>query len=200
MKLYASLLSHFSRKIRILLDLYGINYEVIDVGNVAEGTSEKFGGNPLLRVPVLVDQSHWIIDSDHIAEYLVRKLDPADRYQVLSQEVSDLNIRAVLNGIMSEEVTVIIARRTQVPTDQYTFFKDALEVIQDGLTWLEGQAGKFSPKNPGYKEFHLICAWEHLAYYDLIPLKHTQLKKIVDQVSSVPQIQKSAPYVLKPKA
>ncbi|MFL5813022.1 MAG: glutathione S-transferase N-terminal domain-containing protein, partial [Bdellovibrionia bacterium] len=137
MKLYTSLLSHFARKARILLDSYSIPYEIIDVGNVAEGEAEKFGNNPLLRVPVLVDGETWMIDSDHIAQYIVRKHDPTDQYQVLTHDTNDLNVRAVLNGIMSEEVTVIIARRLSVPTDQYSFFDDALDAIKNGLAWLE---------------------------------------------------------------
>ncbi|ATH09113.1 hypothetical protein BIY24_14520 [Halobacteriovorax marinus] len=36
MKLYATPRSHFSRKVRILLELYSIPYEFIDVGNVAD--------------------------------------------------------------------------------------------------------------------------------------------------------------------
>lgn len=200
MNLYATPLSHFSRKIRILLDLYAVPYEVIDIGNVAEGPIEKFGNNPLARVPVLVDGSDWMIESDSIAEYIVRKVDPEDRYRVLSRDVPTLNIRAVLNGIMDEEVMVIIARRTHVPTEQYTFFTDALETIQNGLAWLENYSDRFSVLTPGYPEFHLVCVWEHLAYYDLVSLNYEKLKKTVEQIAMLPTIQRSSPWVLKPKA
>jgi glutathione S-transferase len=199
MKLYATPLSHFSRKIRILLDLYGARYDVIDVGNVAEGAPEKFGNNPLCRVPVLVDEEEWIIDSDRIAEIVARKFDPEDQYKVQARSIADANIREVLNGIMAEEVTVIIARRTGVPTDQYRFFQDALETIDQGLAWLEKNADQFDSMDPGFKEFHLVCAWEHLAYYDLLPLHFERLKKVVERVAANPVVRQSSPWVLKPK-
>lgn len=193
MKLYAAPLSHFSRKVRILLDLYSVPYEMIDVGNVAEGSMEKFGGNPLLRVPVLTDGWVWIVDSDNIANFIVQKCDPADRYQVGTRDVSDLNIRAVLNGMMSEEVTVIIARRTSVPTEQYSFFDDALDAVKNGLAWLESNAERFNVTNPTYKEFHLVCLWDHLAHYDFVPLEYEKLARIVGKVSEHPVIKQSAP-------
>ncbi len=198
MKLYATPLSHFSRKVRILLDFYGTPYEFVDVGNVAEGPAQKFGNNPLCRVPVLVDGSLWMIDSDHIAEYIARKFDPKDRYRVRAREVRDLNIRAMLNGIMAEEVTLIIARRTGVPTEQYRFFEDALDVIGQGLAWLEDNAECFDPANPGFREFHLVCAWEHLAYYGLMPLRYEKLRAVVEKVAALPMVRRTAPEVLRP--
>jgi glutathione S-transferase len=199
MKLYASALSHFSRKIKILLDLYAIPYEIIDVGNVAEGEMEKFGNNPLSRVPVLVDGDTWMVDSDHIAQTIVRKHDPTDQYQVLTHDIADLNIRAILNGIMSEEVTMIIARRTSVPTDQYSFFDDALDAIKNGLAWLDQNADQFDGENPKYKEFHLACAWDHLSYYDLIPMNYERLRGIVSKISENAIIRKSSPQMIRPK-
>lgn len=199
MKLYTSALSHFARKIRILLDLYAIPYEIIDVGNVAEGASEKFANNPLSRVPVLVDGETWMIDSDHIAQYVVRKFDPTDRYEVFTHQVNDLNIRAVLNGIMSEEVTVIIARRLSVPTEQYSFFDDALDAMKNGLAWLENNANQFDAENPKYKEFHLLSLWEHLCYYDLFPMSYERLRTLTAKISENPKIRQSSPQVIRPK-
>jgi glutathione S-transferase len=199
MKLYTSALSHFARKIKILLDLYSVPYEIIDVGNVAEGALDKFANNPLARVPVLVDGETWMIDSDHIAQYVVRRHDPKDRYEVLSHDITDLNIRAVLNGIMSEEVTLIIARRLSVPTEQYSFFDDALDAMKNGLAWLEANADRFDPDHPKYKEFHLVSAWEHLCYYDIFPMNYERLKEIVTKISENPLIRKSSPQVLRPK-
>lgn len=46
MKLYGTPLSHFARKVRILLDLYQVPYDFVDVGNVAEGDQTTFAGNP----------------------------------------------------------------------------------------------------------------------------------------------------------
>lgn len=200
MTLYATPLSHFSRKVRILLDLYAVDYEFIDIGNVAEGDLKTFAGNPLLKVPVLVDGETWIIESDHIARYVAQKFDPADRFRVTASGLDDLNLRAVLNGIMTEEVKVILARRTGVPVEQYRFFADALEAIANGLMWLETNAGRFTPGEPGYREFHLVCLFQHLEWYELLPLNYPKLRSIVEEtVRRVPVLVKTAPLTVKPK-
>lgn len=198
MKLYATPLSHFSRKVRILLDLHSVPYEFIDVGNVAEGSLETFIGNPLLKVPVLDDQGTWLIESDHIAEYVTDKFDSKDSFKVRAKDVQALNTRAVLNGIMSEEVKIILAKRTGVPTGDYVFFDNAFEAIHNGLQWLESN-GNFDRESPGYKEFHLTCVFEHLAYYDLLPLNFRTLRSTVDAVLKNPKVKQTSPFVLKPK-
>jgi glutathione S-transferase len=200
MKLYATPLSHYSRKVRLVLDHCQIPYESIDVGNVAEGTKEKLGGNPLARIPVLVDGKTWMIESDHIAAYLTEKFDPADSLAVLTKDIFDLNARAVLNGIMAEEVKVILAKRTGVPIEQYPFFEKAFEAIRQGLEWVEENAEKFQSSGPKYRDLHLVCLWEHIEYYDLIPLTaYPKAHRIVREIARLPWVQKSAPLVLKPK-
>lgn len=148
LQLYTTPLSHFGRKVRLLLDLYGLPYELFDAGNVAESQPEKFAGNPLMKVPALQDGEIWLIESDHIAAYVVRKHDPSDRLGVLSPDVFDLNARAVLNGIMTEEVKLLLAKRTGVPIENYTFFEKALAAIRQGLNWLEEHHRSFTPAQP----------------------------------------------------
>src|SRR5688572_12182471 len=112
MKLYATPLSHFTRKARLLMDLYSVPYAFIDIGGVTGVDASVYAGNPVMKVPTLVDGDTWLIESDHIAGYVVQKADPADRYQVFTRDTFDLNARAVMNGAMTEEVKVILGRRT----------------------------------------------------------------------------------------
>lgn len=199
MKLYATKLSHFSRKVRLLLDHYGLQYEFSDIGNVADADAKIFNGNPLMSVPVLVDGGQWLIDSDNIAAYIVRKHDPGDIYGVLTECPQTLNARAVLNGIMSNEVKLILAQRTGVDTDPLVYFQKAESSIKNGLTWLEERADLFSVEQPGYIEFHLIALWDHLNYYEIAELAYPRLGAIAKELGSRDDIHKSAPHVLKPK-
>lgn len=68
MQLVATPASHFARKVRLLLDHYGLAYDMVDAGNVAEFSEDKFAGNPLMLVPVLNDGDLTVYDSDHIAD------------------------------------------------------------------------------------------------------------------------------------
>lgn len=199
MKLYATPLSHFSRKIRILLDLYKIAYEFVDIKSVIQTDKSVFANNPLMKVPVLIDETNWLIDSDHIAKYVVEKFDPADQFRVNSSTLHELNTRAILNTIMSEEVKLILSRRTGLPTDDYVFFDKCKLTIKNGLDWLESNYPTLHGKSPGYLEFHLTCLLEHLAYYELVPLNYPNLAKIVDACSANNIISSSSPLILKPK-
>lgn len=153
-----------------------------------------------MKIPVLVDGGEWLVESDHIAQYIARKFDPADTYRVLSNDIAALNIRAVLNGLMGEEVKVILAKRMGVPIEQYQFFDDATEAIVNSLQWLEQNAASFNSEKPGYPEFHLVCAFEHIDHYQLLPLEYPRLRSLVQQVLANETILKTSPFKLKPKA
>lgn len=207
-KLVATPLSHYARKVRILLDSYAAAYEIVDItgSNIALTSSpDQVGNNPLMKVPVLQHGDDWLIESDHIASYLVSHLDKQDRYNVNSRAIFDLNSRAMLNGIMNEELKVIVARRHEVPTENYTYFIKAQNAVSNGLQWLESNHTKFNTRDPKYGEFHLVCCWDHLKYYDFVPgmgEKFPQLSNIVQEVyesASAETISRSAPHVLVPK-
>lgn len=193
MKLYATPLSHFSRKVRILLDLYEAPYELINIGNVVSSDAELFANNPLMKVPILVDGKEWIIESDHIAKYVVQKFDSSDRYNVRTENITDLNVRAVLNGIMNEEVKVILARRSGLATEHTSFFDKALKAIHGGFQWLEDNHHVFHLNTVTYKEIHLVCLWDHIAHYNLVPLPFPRLQDVVTAASVDKRIKLSAP-------
>lgn len=200
MKLYATKLSHFSRKVRLLLDHYGLDYEFIDIGNVAGADTEIFNGNPLMSVPVLKDEDLWLIESDNIAAYISHKHDPGDTYNVLTDCSDTLNARSVLNGVMSNEVKIILAERTGIDTEPLDYFQKARSVITNGLSWLEERTDIFSVERPGYIEFHLISLWDHLSYYEIVELTYPGLGAIAEELGKRDIIESSAPHVLKPKS
>lgn len=197
--LYGTPLSHYARKVRILLDLYKIDYEFCNIGEVSSASLDMFADNPLMKVPTYVDGKSWVIDSDHIAQYIVKKHDPTDRLRVFTEDISILNARAVLNGIMQEEVKLILAHRSGVPTEQYVFFDKSRKAIEQGLQWLESRAQIFNQANPTYLDFHLVCMWEHLACYKFSALNYKNLRQISEALGENIDIHKTSPYHIKPK-
>ena len=110
-----------------------------------------------------------------------------------------MNARAIMNGIMTEEVKIILGERTGISIKNYTFFNKSFEAIENGLSWLEANAANFDRKSPKYREIHLVCLWDHLDYYGVVPMKYQNLEKIVAQISELPLVKQSNPYLLKPK-
>ncbi|MBL4660719.1 MAG: glutathione S-transferase family protein [Alcanivoracaceae bacterium] len=192
MKLYYTPKSHFSRKVLILINAWGIDIQLIDVGNVATSSMDTFGGNPLMKVPTLVEDKLWIIDSDHIAQYLVRKYDLQDSFAVLTTDIHTLNARAILNGIMSAEVEILLARRTGIDTNLYPRFDKIIETISTGLDWLEHNVAVFAT-SPTYLCFHLACMWDHLSLYKTVDLNYPNLQEQVEKLSLLPYVAANTP-------
>lgn len=197
MDLYYTPLSHYARKVRVLLDLYKAPYTLINIKNVAETNLSLFENNPLMKIPVLRHEDEWIIDSDSIAHFIVQALDPSDRYNVLSPTIDDMNFRAILNGIMDAEVKYILAKRTGIPVADYPFFDKALLTISRGLEWidewLEQNLNTTTDSSLHYKDIHLICAWEHLEHSNIIELNYPNIKAHISQLAQLDEIASSSP-------
>ncbi len=169
LKLYGTPLSHFTRKIRILLAEFNVEFEFIRNPNILTTTTTAYGDNPMMKVPALVQGGDMIINSDHIARYLVGKYDPGDRFAVRSEAINDMNHLAVINGIMENEVVLILAARGGLSgLDTITYFRKLMASIESGLAWLEQRT---VPETPGfyYKDIALVCMWQHVAHYKSAP-------------------------------
>jgi glutathione S-transferase len=192
MKLFYTPRSHFTRKVRILSKALQIDIELIDAGNAADSDPALFGPNPLMKVPTLVDGEQIVFESDHIAGYLVRRHDPADRFGVLTADADTLNARAVMNGVMAAEAELILAARTGIDTAAHRRFDKMRESVRNGLSWLDAHHGLF-PSEPSYLTFHAVSMWDHLAYYGLFELHYPQLRAQVMRWADTPFIAESKP-------
>lgn len=192
MKLYYSPLSHFSRKIRILLAALGQDVALIDVCNVADMSTENFGQNPLMKVPTLVDGDITIFESDHIAQYLIQQYDPNDQFKVMIKAVQAMNARAVMNGIMSAEVELILAQRSGLDISGHVRYEKIQKSITQGLQWLDGNAQLFETPDC-YLSFHLVAMWDHLLHYQLVKMDYHHLQYKVTKISELNCVKISAP-------
>ena len=168
-RLHGTPLSHFTRKIRILLAELGLEFEFVRAPSVLASGTAVYGDNPLMRVPTMEHGDDTLIESDHIARYLVARFDPSDRLAVRSEQVDDLNRLAVVNGIMDNEVVLILAKRGGV-TDlaSVAYFRKLATALDSGLAWLDDHT---DPAAAGfdYRDVTTICMWQHVVYYQLVP-------------------------------
>ena len=193
MDLYYTPRSHFSRKVRILADALRVELRLVDIEQVGSRNAKDFANNPLMKVPTLVDDGgDWLIDSDHIAQFLVRRFDPGDRYGVLTTDPVHLNLRAVLNGAMSAEVELILAERSGIDTSSLPRFDKHRAVIVHSLRWLEDRSNAIEPAS-SYLGFHLVCLLDHLQLYGLVSTKTPRLDAIACGLRAEPFVAASAP-------
>ena len=183
-RLHGTPLSHFTRKLRILLAEFGVEFDLVPAPNGVLATDAAgFGDNPLMRVPTLVHDGETLIESDHIARYLVRTYDPDDRFGVRSERTADLNRLAMANGVMANEVVLILAKRGGLADlERVVYFQKLALGIDNGLAWLDAHT---DPDAPGfdYRDIATICMWQHVVHYAIA----TGLERAVSGARSAPE-------------
>lgn len=192
MRLYYTPRSHFARKVRILIDAFELDVELVNIQDVTQREPAAFGGNPLLTIPTFLDDENAIFDSDNIARHLTQRFDPKDQFGVLSQDLAINNFRAVCNGVMSIDVELVLAARSGLDTQKHVRFQKRNEALVHGLRWLEEHASCVS-SSASYTGFQLVCMWDHLLLYDLTPLTYPKLEAVVTELSTLPYVTKSQP-------
>jgi glutathione S-transferase len=118
LELYQFEASHYSEKVRLILDYKGLEYRKVEV-TPGIGQVELFQMSGKRQVPVLKDGSETIADSTAIAEYLDRKypeklIIPADpklkglclQMEQWADETIGLNARKALIGAMGKNQTL----------------------------------------------------------------------------------------------
>ncbi|MEM6554671.1 MAG: glutathione S-transferase family protein [Pseudomonadota bacterium] len=193
MKLFGTPKSHFTRKVRILLDHLEEPYELVDIGDVANQGQGQFADNPLMSVPVLEYGTMKLFDSDHISIFLTHRFDPENRFEVITDDPHTLNGRAFLNGAMMAEVRLILAERTGLATNGVAVFDKARKTISNVLAWCDDNLDLFNTAHTTYAQFHFICLWDHLNLNALIENDWPRLRALANTLSESESISRSAP-------
>lgn len=149
MKLYNSPTSGNSHKIRAMLAILGIEYEIVPVDlRAGEQHAPAFLAiNPRGQVPVLDDDGHVIWDSQAILVYLARRyadeswlpLDPAVMGEVMQWLMFSEN--EINYGLLRTRAAKNFGRDWNVPEAQAVGGKalDILEARLDGRDWLAAE-------------------------------------------------------------
>jgi glutathione S-transferase len=176
-----------------LASAYGIDLELVNIGNVGDASPKAFGPNPLMKVPTLIHGSKVVFESDHIASYLTLSYHPQDTFDVLQPELPALNSRAVMNGIMSSQVELVLAQRGGIDIEVQPRFQKLKASIAQSLQWLDNNANAFR-EAPTYAGFHLVCMWDLLKLYETLPLENLpRLEQVHSRISVLPYVSESAP-------
>lgn len=197
LELIGTPLSHFTRKVRIVLHELGVDYAFVRAPGVMAAATAPYGEHPLMRVPTLHHGGETVLESDHIARYVVAQFDPGDRFAVRSEAVADLNRLAVINGVMDNEVVCILAARGGLTNlDEAVYFRKLRAAIDSGLAWLDRAV---EPARDGfdYGDIAMVCMWQHIAYYKLVPdlERHARLAARVARFVDRPSVAATAPEV-----
>jgi len=169
-KLYATPLSHFARKVRVVLAELEVPFELIFVDDLLSSDPEDFGGNPILRIPTYRDDDHWVVESDQIAHYIVEKHDPSDGLHVTRLTPDERNVLSMINAAMAAEVEILLSQRSGIANiESENYFRRHFKVMRLCLDWLEAEAPRFWTANEfSYLDIALACMWDHVNHYETI--------------------------------
>jgi glutathione S-transferase len=192
-KLYGTPLSHFTRKLRILFAELEIDFELVRTPGVLAPGADAYGNNPLMRVPTLVDGNVTLIESDHIARHVVSKRDPGDRFRVRSEDARDLNRLAITNGIMANEVVLILAKRGGLEdVDNVAYFRKLRSAIDGGLAWLDANVDLDAQLD--YADIAMISMWQHVLHYGFASAdQHGRIAARVARFAERPSVASTTP-------
>lgn len=202
MKLFGTPPSHFTRKVRIVLKELSLEHEFIVLDKIQELGAEKFADNPLHQFPVLEDQGSRLIDSQLICEYLLKTYghkNPGLIYLPNDEHFwKNRNILAVINGGMDAGVSLIRAKRSEIPNHMnYIFFKQEAASLEASLLWLEKQCpSKINISEPlNILDISLICFYQWARFRELTNLALPNLENFVDLYKNRPSFSSTHPAV-----
>lgn len=146
MKLFGTYPSHFTRKVRVVLQELGLEYQFNVLPSLGEIGVEHFANNPLLQLPTLVHGEREIIESDIICRYLLENFgqkSPELRFLPSSGDKYAHEKRlAVMNGGMAAGVKIIRGKRSNIPNFmEFLLFRQEAAALQSSLKWLDADLG-----------------------------------------------------------
>lgn len=204
--LYSYWRSSAAYRVRIALNLKGLQYQTIPVNLVREG-GEQLGEayrkiNPQGLVPVLIHDGHVLTQSMAICEYLEEKF---PRYPLLPADATGrARVRALALQIACEIHPINNLRVQKYLDSQSGGVLDKLEWMShwmtEGFAAIEHQLehrgennSAYLGEHPGLFECFLIPQVYNAERFGIDVSKFTGIRKIVSQCMALPAFCKAAP-------
>lgn len=166
MRLYCSLTSPYSRKVRVALIEQGIADTVEQVlADPFNPPPEMLAANPMSKIPTLItDRGEALPDSNLILEYLQARhggLAPLPRG---SRRWATLRLQRVAEGIIDAAVATVYERRRPESIVYIPFLDRQAEAIQRSIALLELEHGALAQDNAGIGEITAAVALSYLDF------------------------------------
>ncbi len=172
MKVYGTYPSHFTRKVRIVLQELRIPYEFSILTNLMAVGEEHFANNPLHQLPILEDGTRKLVESDLICEYLLEKYGHGEMSVYPEGDIVEHKQRlAIMNGGMDSGVKIIRGQRNGI-SNEYPFFQQERAALRSALRWLDMDLGNklfYGPqKTLSLLELNLFCFLEWALFREMV--------------------------------
>lgn len=165
MKLYCSLTSPYSRKVRVTLEELGLGDQVeLVITNPFAPTAEFLSVNPLAKIPALVtERGEMLPDSALIVEYLMHKKPGLAALPRGARRWELLRRAQLAEGVIDSAVATTLEKRRPESIHFMQFLDRQREIIVRTLDILNQDAGHLALQTPGLGE---ITTGVALGYLD----------------------------------
>lgn len=182
MKLYCSLTSPYSRKVRVTIEELGLADQVnLVIVDAFAPTAEFLAVNPLSKIPALVtDRGEAMPDSRLILDYLTHRKDGLAALPRGARRWELLRRTQLADGVIDAAVGSVLEKRRPESIHFMQYLDRQREVINRTLDVLNGEAGHLAMQTPGQCE---ITAGVALSYLDF-RLPYLEWRKTRDALAN----------------
>lgn len=167
--------SHFTRLVRIFAEELGTACTFVPVGDLASREPADFGGNPALKLPVLVLPAGPVFGAENICRTLAR-LAARPRRIVWTEDLPDphaRNAQELTWHAMSAQVQLVFGTQVARLPAENVYFAKAADGFRNVLAWLDANVdavlGRLPPRDLSLLEVSLFCLLEHLMFRATLP-------------------------------
>lgn len=191
--------SHYTRVAAIVADELGLSVERRSVRDLASQDASLYGGNPALKLPVLVTPTGAVFGTENICRALVSRATTV-RKVVFPEDVDDelaRNAQELVWHAMSAQVQWVMGTRVcGLPSDNVYFVKCRLG-LEASLGWLDQHLGAALAALPTQRdvslfEVTLFCLVAHLDFRPSVSLAgYTALLRFAEGYGARPSCQRT---------
>lgn len=195
--------SHFTRVVRIFAEELRVPYRLVPVLDMTVLSSEAYGANPAMKLPVLRSKGSTLFGTQNICRALTERSGgeaqiawPEDFRDQLSRNAQEL----VWHGMAAQVQIAFGVGICKLPAENVYFVK-AREGFEGTLSWLNEHLGEVQRCLPGTRtlslfEVTLFCLIEHLTFRPTVSITpYRNLARFAEEFGEKSSAQ-STPYRL----
>lgn len=173
MQLFGSTSSPYVRRLRLFMQDMAHDFVLVDIFN-AQDRAKFAVQNPSLKIPMLKDGEHTILDSGNIFRYLQTK----SGSQALTWDQQ--NILTSIDAANESLVQLLILSRSDIDTSEdKLYFRIQRERLEAIFAHLEKIANQGEFKNWNYLAISLYCLLDWILFRQLYDISHySQLSQL----------------------
>ncbi|MEO5667512.1 MAG: glutathione S-transferase family protein [Bdellovibrionota bacterium] len=183
LKLYGSLTSPFTRRLRVVLDPSLYEFILKDIFSPVDRESFK-SLSPVMKVPVLQDGETLVYDSRLIHRYL------GDKGLVAKLDWSTENLQTIIEGVSDSLVNMLLLKRSSVVLDPGSpLGLSHAARVTESLAYLEKEASEGTFGRWDFVSISLYCLIDWARFRELVSMeKYPHLLRFTEDCVSRPRV------------